>query len=264
MDQPFASNESMGIKLENSMQLPSVDETLKNQTCQKMKETIFVWVDILGFSDSLNDDSKYEELSVLLNRFSELFSSTEMQSVAKCIKISDGMILQLDSKIKSPESIKKFFKRIISSQQRFLNSGYFIRGGIAVGSKYDADEKNFISNGLSRAYKLESNDITWPIIGTDENNLERMKKLYDSYDFAQCLTPTYSKSGKKVYYLDPFLDLDAQSQQTIYKNINKKITEYENNPSVQQKYFWIQKAMEKINTDLISLRCPKCGETVHA
>lgn len=223
------------------------------------KDTIFVWIDILGFSDALDDESKYEQLSNYLNFFSNLFSTSEMGKLAKYRKISDGIILQLRNDIKSPDMVNEFFRKIIECQKKMLDSGLYVRGGIAVGSKYEADDENFISNGLSRAVKLESNGITWPIIGTDEKNLSRMNQIYGP-EFKNYFSITYSKSGSEVYYLNPFLEMDPISQKRLYKNIVENIEKNEKKPQVLQKYVWIQRIMENVNRDLIKLRCPKCGE----
>ncbi len=228
-------------------------------TWKNKKDTIFVWIDILGFSDALDDESKYEDLSKYLNFFSNLFSTSEMNKMARYRKISDGIILQLRNDIRTPDMVSVFFKKILECQKKMLDSDLYVRGGIAVGSKYEADDVNFISNGLARAVKLESNGITWPIIGTDEKNLKRMNQIYDS-DFKEYFSITYSKNGSEVYYLNPFFELDPISQKRLYKNVVENIKKNEKKPQVLQKYVWIQRIMENVNRDLIKLRCPNCGE----
>ena len=230
------------------------DEFRKNK-----KDTIFVWIDILGFSDALDDESKYEQLSNYLNFFSKLFSTSEMYKLAKYRKISDGIILQLRNDIRSPDVVNEFFKKIVECQKKMFDSELYVRGGIAIGSKYETDDENFISNGLARAVKLESNVITWPVIGTDEKNLNRMNQIYGS-DLKKYFSITYSKSGSEVYYLNPFLELDPISQKRLYMNVVENIKKNEKKPQVLQKYVWIQRIMENVNRDLIKLRCPNCGE----
>ncbi|MCQ2097003.1 MAG: hypothetical protein MJY87_03550 [Fibrobacter sp.] len=234
--------------------------------------TIFVWVDILGFSDNLDEvanesleenASKYEKLSIQLKKFQSLFLSEEILKYADCKKLSDGIILQLKNNIRDSDSVLKFFDKIIESQIAFLKSNLYVRGGVALGTRYADDLENYISNGLSRAYKLESSEITWPIIGTNQKYLEQIKCIYDDYNFMEYFGLTYSKSGSKVFYLDPFIRLNPNDKKNVYLNILQKINEFETKPSIQQKYIWIQNTMENIDRNLISLRCPKCGESVH-
>ena len=238
----------------------SIPDVMSGNGIQKnKKDTIFVWIDILGFSDALDDESKYEQLSNYLNFFSKLFSTSEMDKLAKYRKISDGIILQLRNDIRSPDVVNEFFKKIVECQKKMFDSELYVRGGIAIGSKYETDDENFISNGLARAVKLESNVITWPVIGTDEKNLNRMNQIYGS-DLKKYFSITYSKSGSEVYYLNPFLELDTISQKRLYMNVVENIKKNEKKPQVLQKYLWIQRIMENVNRDLIKLRCPKCGE----
>lgn len=75
---------------------------------------------------------------------------------------------------------------------------------------------------------------------------------------------TYSENKDKIYYLNFYKTLSGNELNEVYENILDNISNTEKNPRVQHKYIWIQKMLEKINENLITLRCPNCGGTTHA
>lgn len=236
-------------------------------------ETIFVWIDILGFSSLVEDELKYSELLRLLKDFYNAFK--QLNESADCQCISDGIILRLKPTLRNSSVVKAFFDDIMKVQNVFLQRNKFLRGGIAVGLKFNTqDVKNaekinsqrneefYISNGLARAYNLESNSITWPIIGTNDAYLEKMTKIY-GVEIKENFDEAYSEKGKKIYYLNSYKLLKELELKKVYINLLSNISENEKNPRVQQKYIWIQNAMEHIDEKLISLRCPNCGDLAH-
>lgn len=263
MDIPFESNDSLKINLVEAETPPSVVSNAANRPNIE-PETIFIWIDILGFSSLVENESKYNELLSLLKDFYRSFK--DLNASAECQRISDGIILKLKPNIRKGYEVQQFFNDVMYVQKTFLLKKRYLRGGIAIGSKFnivDIDDEFYISNGLARAYNLESNSITWPIIGTNKEYLDRMCSIYgenikESFDIA------YSENKEEIYYLNSYKFLKGRELCDVYNNILDNISNTEKNPRVQHKYIWIQKMLEKINENLITLRCPNCGGTTHA
>ena len=210
---------------------------------KKHDKSIFIWLDILGFADSVDDEKRYGELSELLTEFQLLFNSEH--SFSSHI-ISDGLILQ----IANPryETFKEIISDIGKKQFQFiLKTNEFIRGGIAIGTRLEDSKgrsNQFISNGLARAVKMEANHVVWPIIGTDERNISDIRKLFNIDDKEEYfgLVRGFNKNGDDIFFID-FI-----SQSIEYLNIlNSKIDCYsekekekdKDNPKVRDKYIWL-------------------------
>lgn len=177
---------------------------------------------------------KYRELSELLKKFQALFVESDKYDTKI---ISDGLILY--TKEPTEEMISLIFKEIAEKQFEFiLKNKYFIRGGIAIGSRYESDEvtDQFISNGLARAYSLESSGIDWPLIATDEKNINRLKQMFriDEANEYFGLEEAFNKNGKNIYFID-FI----KENETYLKLLEEKIFEFKDTPSVRNKYVWL-------------------------
>lgn len=196
--------------------------------------SLFIWLDVLGFAEAVDDVEKYRELSELLKKFQALFVESDKYDTKI---ISDGLILY--TKEPTEEMISLIFKEIAEKQFEFiLKNKYFIRGGIAIGSRYESDEvtDQFISNGLARAYSLESSGIDWPLIATDEKNINRLKQIFriDEANEYFGLEEAFNKNGKNIYFID-FI----KENETYLKLLEEKIFEFKDTPSVRNKYVWL-------------------------
>jgi hypothetical protein len=196
--------------------------------------SLFIWLDVLGFAEAVDDVEKYRELSELLKKFQALFVESDKYDTKI---ISDGLILY--AKEPTEEMISLIFKEIAEKQFEFiLKNKYFIRGGIAVGSRYESDEvtDQFISNGLARAYSLESSGIDWPLIATDEKNIQRIRCMFNMNGNNEYfgLEKAYNKNGKTIYFID-FI----KENERYLKLLEKKIFEFKKEPSVRNKYVWL-------------------------
>lgn len=147
MDIPFESNESLKIDFSEAEKPPSVASNATSKPDTE-PETIFIWVDILGFSSLVENESKYNELLSLLKDFYKSFK--DLNASAECHRISDGIILKLKPNIRNVDVVRQFFEDVMSVQKTFLLRRRFLRGGIAVGSKFNItniDNGFYISNG---------------------------------------------------------------------------------------------------------------------
>ena len=152
--------------------------------------------------------------------------------------ISDGIILRL--KDTSFTGLKEIFQDIGEKQFQFIKMNkYFIRGGIAVGSRIeDRDDPNsaFISNGLARAVYIESSQIDWPVIGTDKKNIERIRKIFEIEDKDEFfgLKCGYNNRGEEIYFID-FI----QQDEDYYRLVDDKREEHRQEYAIRNKYIWL-------------------------
>lgn len=208
------------------------------------KQSIFIWLDILGFSDALEEESKYEELAELLRKFRSFFYENDDYSPDI---ISDGIILQITTH--DYVRLVKILKDIGEKQFRFINENeHFIRGGISIGTKFEehsksGDSRQFIGNGLARAVKIEEKHVSWPVIGTNSIVLSEIRKLFQINNIEETfgLTKGFNAQGAELYFID-FL----KESKDYYELLNMKVKELirERKDSTVQarllnKYVWL-------------------------
>ncbi len=208
-------------------------------------KSIYIWLDILGFSEALEKSENYNKLSELLTKFQALFIESHKYQADI---ISDGIILTIERS----EHLVAIIKEIGEKQFKFIiEHNVFIRGGIAVGIKNNSknDNKKFISNGLSRAVKLEGQYISWPIIGTDEKNIKEIELILNSginsiphsplsFKYIKIedleLKRTFNALGDTIYFID-FIKKDMN----YYHLLENKIKKYKEESYIQNKYIWL-------------------------
>lgn len=227
--------------------IPNFDEKVFSKI-----ETIFIWIDILGFKDKLKNIENYDELALLLDYFQDLFAQKE--GLYRTTVISDGIVLELNPNREkwSFENVKACFDDIKRKQLEFiLEKKYVIRGAIVVGTsrlKKEGD-RNYISNGLSFAYELESKGINWPIIGTNGNYFNQINKMYREGDcqcpFKEVFKKTLTPNGQDVYFLDIYSGLEGKERSIIEDIIQNQLKSHqeEKERSVYNKYIWLYKCM---------------------
>lgn len=210
------------------------------------EKTIFIWLDILGFAEALENEEDYQRLEGLLYRFRQDFSESDSYET---YIISDGIILSL--KNPSIENLSKVLREIGIQQFKFTSeTKEFIRGGISLGSRFGGRrrergantnvqvESYFISNGLARAVKIESTCIIWPVIGTTANELNRIRKFLPGTPESECfeLLRSFNTRGEDVFFID-FLN---NSEEMLHL-INHKIGTFKKNSQIRAKYIWLLK-----------------------
>ena len=196
-------------------------------------KSIFIWLDIVGFSDAVDNEERYGELSELLTKFQSLFNECNDYNTNI---ISDGIILQISTSM-YPKFVS-ILNDIGDKQLEFIcNNKYFIRGGIALGTKLNNDKNGtFISNGLARAVKVEEKYVSWPIIGTEKKNIAELRTFFNTNNEEETfgLLQGFNLRGEAIYFID-FL----KESKKYYIILNDKIKEYEKSPSIQSKYIWL-------------------------
>lgn len=199
-------------------------------------DAIFIWLDILGFSDALEDDQAYHKLYDLLNTFKSTFCSP-LRYASQII--SDGIILKIDSK--NDDEIFEILTEIGEKQFQFiLKEKYFIRGGIAVGSHFDVNDNKdlfLMGNGLSRAVKMEAKSVHHAVIGTNLNTIKKIRVicgLESSDESLFGLKKTVNENAETLYFID-FLQKDIDFENMLHQQLSQN----KDNPKIQKKYLWI-------------------------
>lgn len=208
-------------------------------------KSIFIWLNILGFSVEVEDENQYAKLAEHLKKFQKLFNDNNGLGYKTKI-ISDGIILHLSNP--NYGDFVSILKDIGKKQFKFINENkLFIRGGISVGTKYETYEKDndnglFISNGLARAVNMEAKNIDWPIIGTGKKVINKINDLFNINDSEEYfgLKRCFNKKGEFVYFID-FIQEDQS--QSFYQLIKNKIEEFKEpkDSKVKEKYIWLLK-----------------------
>lgn len=203
--------------------------------------SVFVWLDILGFSEKVEDEGSYIDLSNCLKDFSRKFNDvTDSPRI-----IGDGIFLQI--KELSYSKIATAFAKIERAQLEFIiDKQMLIRGGISYGSIHDDEYGNVISNGVARAVKIESKCIDWPVIGTTGKVVSWLHDITNnaSEDFG--LAKAHNINRDKIYYIDflSYIDnFEKQYNEDIYFNLLndtiKKLYIDNNKGTVRRKYHWL-------------------------
>jgi len=199
------------------MTMPNSNPTDKDE---KQDKTIFFWIDILGFSDYLENDKEYKDLKRDLEEFRSLFDSSDM---FKSFVISDGILIQLNDY----KQIETAVEKVAKQQKEFiLKTKRFLRGGIAEGyilKEEDIKNKMIITDGLAKAVKIESKNVSWPVIATDEKNLKRIRGLLNNESSYFKLRKGFNESGGNIFFVD-FIETMEQSERDTYLDLlDKKI-----------------------------------------
>jgi len=199
--------------------------------------SIFIWLDLLGFSDFVNDGTKYIELADHLRKFQSSFLNSGSYTADI---ISDGIILRITKKnLALRGELSSIFKEIAQKQFEFTQeTKVFIRGGISVGTKLDDDKEPnslYISNGLAKAVKIEGKYVSWPIIGTTPDELNEIRSFLDvegNENFG--LEKAFNKDGKDLFFIDFIGKSDG-----YYALLNAKMEKHKEKSYIRNKYLWL-------------------------
>lgn len=211
------------------------------------KETIFVWINILGFSNKLENEDEYKAVNQLLFEFQKHFADESGMYFVK--PISNGLICELNPK-RDLWDVKKYLdclNGIAEKQANFiLKYSCLVRGGISIGTRY-VQQNVFIGNGLSRAYDYESRCISWPVIGFpwDEKIEKKFQNFCQISDVkeALCLKSTKNEFDKDIVFLDYKRWLKGK-RSDIKNFIAEELRNNKNNLRVKMKYEWTKQYLD--------------------
>lgn len=218
-------------------------------------ESLYIWLDILGFSKEIESSNNKAELSETLELFRKIFSDISNKTVS----VSDGILIVLDIPVQKwdIDSLQEvFLKLAIRQLDFFIKNQRVIRGGIGIGcpiNKDDWDRGRYISNGMTKAYSLESNFISWPIIGMDKLSIDKMRqktgivieKILDYLNLAESV----NEDGDKIYFLR-FIESKPDYIQIYKKQIEmffyNKFEVEKVSGRVLLKYIWLYKYFKQV------------------
>lgn len=196
---------------------------------------IVAFMDILGFS-AIIEEYDSDESSNILNELHDTLeiaiklsienmidpkNQTDVKEYLEYRMFSDCICISLpfiefgnDFHIQfhSLSSIVKAY------QLAMMQKGFFVRGGISIGSFY-ADRNMIFSGGLVKAYKLEQAAV-YPIIAIDDNVIERLQYNFNENEkglFIKDTMLTYKNNQSKIF-LNPFDFLDNSTKYLDYLN----------------------------------------------
>ncbi|MFZ5629760.1 MAG: hypothetical protein ACOY5B_11570 [Spirochaetota bacterium] len=223
------------------------------------KESVFVWIDILGFSDMIMKADAFDEpVRLRLLRLRRLFENDER---FHSNIISDGMLLEIAEVHHRGDfrTLIDIFQIIGQKLIEFiLETKCAVRGGISIGTRwtFGTRENDYVSNGLARAYHLESTKVDWPIVATTREFLMRLQAMFrvessEEFDFSHA----FNKSGDDIYFIDflrPLTDVQMISRYSEF--IFWAIDQNESKPNVRNKYVWLLKHLAKVKGTPLPVR----------
>lgn len=216
-------------------------------------ESLYIWLDLLGFSKELEKRGNKEALSKNLESFRNTFQNIS----EKTMHLSDGILIAIDIQ-RNPwdiVGIRDIFTKIANGQMDlFINHRRIIRGGIGIGEIISEDnwkKSKFISRGMAKAYALESKKVSWPIIGMDKDVLCELSKKTDVSEEGLLsilnLSTSVNESGDDIYFIEYAKKLNRINKTNkikIEEYFYTKFEEFEKNEysnKVRLKYIWLYK-----------------------
>ena len=223
------------------------------------QDSLYIWLDLLGFSKEIESDQNTELLTRTLDSFRNIFC----KMFEKTVYISDGILIEIDFPTSqwNINDIQKYFRLLAKGQMDFfLQSERIIRGGIGIGrsiNKANWENGQFLSRGMTKAYSLESKKISWPIIGIDENVIEELVTKTGSTKEAGTtllnLTTSVNVAGETIYFID-YAKINLEYQHTHKRKLesyfNKIFKDLEfkkdkESDKIRLKYIWLYKYFKK-------------------
>jgi len=237
------------VPVENPMTVKISDTPKKlfKETLIDTEPRIVAFIDILGFSEIINEydsDSSSNILNELHNTLetavkvsiesitdskakSEFSEYLEYRMFSDCICLSLPYIEFGNDFHIQFQSITTVVK---SYQLAMMQKGFFVRGGISIGSFY-SDRNMIFSGGLVSAYRLEKATV-YPVIGIDKKVLTRLSKNFKEYakDLLFDKSLIFSSDKPEIVFINPFDILDDSSRYFDYLQTSLKsiLSEEEN------------------------------------
>ncbi|MFC4686569.1 hypothetical protein ACFO4P_06435 [Epilithonimonas pallida] len=177
----------------NSIKIIDSPKKLFKNNLIDTETRIVAFIDILGFS-AIIEEYDSDETSNLLNELHDTLDQaikisienildqkvrTDLQEYLEYRMFSDCICISLPY-IEFGNDFHQQFHSLAfvvkSYQIAMMQKGFFVRGGISIGS-YFSDKNMIFSGGLVKAYKLETKVVN-PIIAVDKSIIERLSLNY--------------------------------------------------------------------------------------
>lgn len=225
------------VSLNQRMEVKIIDTPKKlfKNNLVDTEQRIVAFIDILGFSaiieeyDSDDGSNILNELhdtleiaiKVSIENMIDSKTQTDVKEYLEYRMFSDCICISLPFIEYGNDFHIQFYSlsSIVKAYQlSMMQKGFFVRGGISIGSFY-ADKNMIFSGGLVKAYKLEQKAF-YPIIALDENVIERLKQNFEENEKGLFIEETmlmYKDNQSKIF-LNPFEFLDNSNKYLDYLN----------------------------------------------
>ncbi len=231
---------------------------------------LYIWIDILGFGDKLKrgNEDIFDDLFRKREKLAKKFTNEGDIQSEVILLISDSLLIVCDLDRIEP---RKLFDNLARLQIEFiLEEKEFMRGGMAVGRVSQAKlkelrEKNnnrieevfLISDGLVKAYELESKNVLWPVVATTDEVLDEIRKVnhIDDVNESFDLERVRGTNHGVIYIVDFLKYLEDEDKRNDFEYLLwENLKKFENNKRVFDKYMWLLEYYQvkfdsKIRTD---------------
>ncbi len=192
------------------------------------------FLDVLGFSDMVEVDSKSEN-QVFLSKLFKCHQSAGriFRDRVNCsiTQFSDSIVVSMPY---NSTEFQWFSLRVAEYQRLLLDEGLLCRGGVAVNKHFSNGSFTF-SAGLIQAYRVESKAARYPRVVISP---EVLSLVYPE----MVSTPNFLvKEDDGLYFIDYFGLTSGQRPKTLLKSISDIVTRLSasENSSVREKGQWI-------------------------
>jgi hypothetical protein len=226
-----------------------------------LRESVFVLMDILGYSDlMLQSQSANQQQPALRDLHSALSASRNRLESQALFSISrkdfyalksftDNIVIGWPVHSDAQAEFGIAFPRLAEFQFNMAIRGYFVRGAVSVGPAY-VDDVAVFGDALVQAYKGESILARDPrIIFTDSavRAVERHLKYYSQAANAPHVRDILKDADGQWFlnYLESVLIAEDQlgpfyDELMLHKSaVEKKLSEHTSNPEIWAKYAWV-------------------------
>lgn len=199
-----------------------------------IKQHYVAFLDILGFSEMVNSDNKYNDqrnLTKLYKCHQSLSQFFKDHADCTITQFSDSVVI---AKPYDPNLFQWFVGRVADYQRMLLDEHLLCRGGIAVNMHYSVNSFTF-SSGLIAAYKIESKLARYPRVVVSH---EVLNLVYpDIKDTPRLLV----KEDDGLYFVDYIGATSKRRPKVLEKSIKIVIDSLVENEdsSVKEKGRWL-------------------------
>ncbi|WP_157656244.1 hypothetical protein [Burkholderia ubonensis] len=206
----------------------------ENPAPMELKPHFVAFLDVLGFSDMVETDSKSEN-QVFLSKLFKCHQSagTIFRDNVNCsiTQFSDSIVVSMPY---NSTQFQWFSTRVAEYQRLLLDEGLLCRGGVAVNKHFSNGSFTF-SAGLIQAYRVESKAARYPRVVISPEVLSLV------YPSMASIPGFLIKEDDGLYFID-YLGLTADKRpKTLEKSISEVVNRLSSseNSSVREKGQWI-------------------------
>jgi hypothetical protein len=231
----------LGVKYKEGtfIKIPKNPKLLFRGEVIHTEKSIVAFIDILGFKNHINEYDSNPESDILQRLHNALQVSIESIKLSKNIDplhkkildyqmFSDCICLSIPIYDTNDDFLSEFASMVLiiaTYQYMMLINGFYIRGGISIGSHF-SDKSMIFSGGLVKSYFLESKQAINPIIILDKEIVNKLKLL--KTEFKKVLNIEhiliFEQTSYNKVFINPFsiISLLSKSKESL-KNILSNI-----------------------------------------